>query len=97
MESSDVLGVTLSSTIVSFLIISILTFIAGFVCGHYFGRKYKGLLIKNISSNSPIASQPVPLYEDVNVLPSTLEHHEKDFELKENVAYGPSKSMSIEQ
>ena len=64
------------------------------MCGHYFGRKYKGLSTKNISSNS---SQPAPLYEDVNVLPSSLEHHEKDFKLKENVAYGPTKSMSIEQ
>ena len=41
------------------------------------------------------SSQPVPLYEDVNVLPGTVEHQEQGLELRENVAYcGASKSMT---
>ena len=43
----------------------------------------------------PLANQPIPLYEDVNVLPSAVEHQEQGLELRENVAYGPSKSMDI--
>ena len=77
------------------VIVSISTFIAGFVCGHYFGRKHKDLPPRKVST-PPTASQPVSLYEDVNTLPTSAEeHHGKDFELKENVAYGPSKTMSV--
>ena len=77
------------------VIVSISTFIAGFVCGHYFGRKHKGLPPRKIST-PPIASQPAPFYEDVNMLPTSAEeHHGNDFELKENVAYGPSKATSV--
>ena len=57
--------------------------------------KHKGLPPRKVST-PPTASQPVSLYEDVNTLPTSAEeHHEKDFELKENVAYGPSKTMSV--
>ena len=31
------------------------------------------------------------------MLPSAVEHQEQGLELKENVAYGPSMSMSVEQ
>ena len=34
-------------------------------------------------------------YEDVDVLPSAVEHQEQNLELKENVAYGSSKSTSV--
>ena len=67
---------TLPSTIAAFLVISLLTFIAG--C-HFFGQKCK----QSFSS----LNQPVSLYEDVNVLPSAMEHLEQGLELKENVAY----------
>ena len=89
----------LSSTIVPFLIISISTFTAGFLCGHHFGRKYKGpsRSARKIPT-PPIASQPVPLYEDVNMLPAGAEElHRKDFELKENVVYDPIKFRSVVQ
>ena len=62
---------------VAFLVISLLIFVAGFVCGHYFGQKH-------IRATS---RQSVALYEDVNVLPSAVEHQEHGLELKENVAY----------
>ena len=49
--------------IAGFLLISLLAFIGEFVCGHYFGRKYK----ESSNDTSPPAA-PVPLYEDVNDL-----------------------------
>ena len=72
--------------------ISLLIFITGFVCGHYFGQKSK-----QPSRETPAADHPlsVPLYEDLNVLPNAVEHQEQGLELRENVAYGPSKSMDI--
>ena len=98
-RSSDELVVAISSTVVVFLVIFILTLIAGFACGCYFrGRK-----LSKKTSNSPgpisIASQQAAAsyYEDVDVLPNVVEHQEQNLELKENVAYGPSKSMSVEQ
>ena len=100
-RSSDELVVAISSTVVVFLVISILTLIAGFACGYYLrGRK-----LSKKTSNNPgpisIASQQAAAsyYEDVDVLPSAaaVEHQEQTLELKENVAYGPTKSTSVEQ
>ena len=93
-RSLDELAAAVSSTVVVFLVISILTFITGFAFGHYIrGRKYKESPKKTQVSNQPV----MPLYEDVNVLPSDVEHQEQHLELKENVAYGPFKSMSVEK
>ena len=80
--NNPILTTAVSSTVVVFLVISLLTFVAGFVCGHYFGRKYK--------QSSSSLNQPVALYEDVNVLPSAVEHQEQHLEMRENVAYGTS-------
>ena len=91
-RSSNELAAAVSSTMIVFLMISILTFITGFVFGRYFrirDRKYKE---SPKNTNQPAA----PLYEDVGV-PSAVEHQEQDLKLKENVAYGPSKSMSVKQ
>ncbi len=42
-----------------------------------------------------ICPQPTaPLYEYVDAIPSAAEHQEQGLELKENVAYGPSKLSS---
>ena len=84
--STNILAAVVSCAAVAVLVIFLLIFITGFVCGHYFGRKYK---------QSSSLNQPVPLYEDVNVLPSAVEHQEQGLELRENVAYGPSKSINI--
>ena len=86
-SSPNVLTAAISSTVAAFLVISVLTFVAGFACGHHFGRKYK--------QSSSSLNQPMPLYEDVNVLPSAVEHQEQGLELRENVAYGPTKSTII--
>ena len=126
-KSPDVLVVALSTTVAVCVVISIFTFIVGFLCSRcsYTGQKHKRSpkklpdppitsdsnrtldLDPPITSDSnrtldldpPIASQPaaVPLYEDVDALASAVKHQGKDLELKENVAYHPSKSSSIEQ
>ena len=57
-ESSNVLVVAVITTVAVFLVISLLAFIGGFVCGHYKGRKYK----ESSNDTSPSAA-PVPLYE----------------------------------
>ena len=88
--------VALSTTIAVCAVISIFTFIAGFLCGHYFGRLKESQTPENLpeppilhdrtpSLDPPIASQPVavPVYEEV--------------ELKENAAYQTFKFTSIEQ
>ena len=91
-RSSDELVGAVSSTVVVFLVISILTLIAGFACGYYIrGRKCKKSSKK---TGKPAAA---PFYEDIDVLPSAVEHQNQNFELKKNVAYGPSKSISVEQ
>ena len=87
--SLDVLRAVVSSTVVAFLVISLLIFATGFVCGHYFGQKSKQPSRGTPDHSS--ASQSIPLYEDV--IPSAVEHQEQQLELKENVAYGPAKSM----
>ena len=82
-RSVNILAAAVSSTVVAVLIGFLFSFITGFACGHYFGRKSK--------RSSSSLNQPVTLYEDVNVLPSAMEHQEQHLELRENVAYGPIK------
>ena len=80
-STSDVVTVVAASLVSVFFVSSVIIFISGFICGHYFSRNFK-------QSSKETPSQPVPLYEDV--LPSAVIHQEQDVELKENVAYGPS-------
>ena len=61
------------------------------------GRKCKECTQKTQNNPVSIANQPAPFYEDVDVLLSVVEHQEQNLELKENMAYDPSKSMSVEQ
>ena len=70
------------STVAAFLVISLLKLFAGLVCYHYFGQNYK-------QSSSSLNQPAVPLYEDVNVQSSVVEHQEQGVELRENVAYIP--------
>ena len=67
--------------------ISVLISAAVVACGYYFARRRR--------KQSSSSSQPTePLYEDVNPLPSAVEHQEHGLELTENVAYGTTKSMT---
>ena len=92
LRSVNILIAAILSTVVAFIVIIILTFAVGFVCGHYLGRKSSREI-----PDSPTGNQPVPVYEDV--LLSAVKHQEQDLELKENVAYCPPRSMvkSIKQ
>jgi uncharacterized protein HemX len=78
-----ILTAAVSSTVVTFLVISVLTIATG---GYYFVRRRH----KESSSSS---QPPEPLYDDVNALPTAVEHQEQGFELTENVAYGSAKPM----
>ena len=75
------------------LVFSVITFIVGFICGQWFGRKFKGPLNQASSAHpqAPIAP-PVPIYE--SMLPDTT-HEEQAIELEENVAYGPSMLINV--
>ena len=59
------------------------------MCGHNFGRKSKQGMPDGHDQPKPNASQPVPLYEPV--LLNAVEHQDHGLELKDNVAYCPSK------
>ena len=86
--SHETLTAAVSSSVVGFLVISVLTLAAGIACGYCFMKRRRK---QSSSSNQPTE----PLYEDVilNALPQTsaVEHQEQGLELKENAAYGTAK------
>ena len=92
-SSTDVLAAVVTSLLIAFLVISIFIFITGFVCGHYFSRKF----IRSSKEIPQTTNNQVPFYEYVLHVPSGVKHQEQDLELKENVAYGPSKPVTVEQ
>jgi hypothetical protein len=74
------------SSTVTVLAISILTLATGVACGYYFVRRKQSSLSNQLTE---------PLYDDVNVLPTAVEHQEQGLELTENVAYyGSAKPMT---
>jgi uncharacterized protein HemX len=80
-SSHVLLTAAVSSSIVAFLVISVLTLAAG---SYYFVRQR--------CKQSSSSTQPTePLYEDV---PTAVEHQEQGLELTENVAYGSAKTMT---
>ena len=73
------LVVAVTSTVVVFLVISILILVAGFACGYYIrGQKCKEPSKETQNNPVSIASKPAaaPFYEDIDVLPSAVEHQE---------------------
>ena len=92
-SSTDVLAAVVTSLLIAFLVISIFIFIAGFVCGHYFSQKFK----RSSKETPQTTDHQVPFYEYVLHMPNAVKHQEQDLELKENVAYGPSKPATVEQ
>ena len=87
-STNGILIAAVSSTVAAFIVISLLTIFAGSVCRYCFvSRKNK---------QSPSSSQPIPLYEDINVLSSAnaaVERQEQGLEMRENVAYGTQEPM----
>ena len=91
----NVLAGALSSTVIIFLAISIVTFIIGLMLRKHFTiTKAKAYTCTRI--NHP---QVGPEYEDIDMQPvaNTVKRQEQGLELKKNVAYGASKSMAIEK
>ena len=87
-DNCDKVTVLVTSLVSVFVVLLVIVFIIGFICGHCFiGRKFS-------KSESPKSREaPLPLYEDVRVLPSAMqpqEEHGQCLELNENVAYGSS-------
>ena len=80
------------STVLIFLVVSILLFVIGFMSGIYVGRKSvnkessEGMPWHDTAIKHP---RQIPFYE--NVFSETLNQWEQNLELKENVAYQPSK------
>ena len=73
-----------------FIVISILTFIGGFISGLYVDRKfYRDSPSKEMSHITAEGSRQVPIYDDI--LLDTANQQEQNLELKVNVAYLQSK------
>ena len=90
-EGGDQLTVVVTSLIAVLLVFSVITFIMGFICGQWFGRKFKGPLTQASSAHPP-RTPPVPIHESTVPVPT---HKEQDIELEENVAYGPSILINV--
>lgn len=92
---SGVLAAAVSSTVVISLVISIITFITGFMFGNHLRIKFQ--FLKGKPHNIHVADQPhqAPEYEDIDAQPTVkaVKHQDEGLELKENVAYCPSKSI----
>ena len=87
-STNNILTAAVSSTVAAFIVISLLAIFAGSVCGNCFMRRR--------DKQSPSSSQPVPLYEDMNVLPNAsaaVECQEQGPEMRENVACDTQESM----
>ena len=88
-KSECSLAAAVSSSVLTFIAISIIIFITGFVIGRYF-RFSKGKL--HITTTDPPHQGPVYDY----IQPSTAKPQE-NLELTVNVAYHPSKSITVER
>ena len=81
------LAAAVSSSVLTFLVLAVVIFIAGFMIGRYFHLS-KGKL--HITTDQPHQG---PVYDYIQ--PSTAKPQE-NLELKVNVAYHPSKSITIQ-
>lgn len=72
--------VALVSSVSTFILTLVFTFIVGFICGVCFIKKYK-----KPEANETPSHHHVALYEEV--LPTNIKQGEKALELKQNLAY----------
>ena len=88
-QTSTVITTAVASSLLVFILSSVLIFIIGCVCG-WFGHKHKAKRLEKDNHSQP-TSAPGPVYEDLQPSMSMQgDPREKTtFELKENVAYGP--------
>ena len=91
--ADNALAAAVSSTVIIFLVISILMFIGGFMSGLCVERKF---LSKEKTAERP---HPVPFYDDVQIFRAESDianQEEQNLELKKNVAYRLPKPVPID-
>lgn len=74
-------------------VISILTFIGGFISGLYVDRKFCRNSSKGMSHVTIDQPRQVPVYDGIQV--DAANQQEQNLELKENVAYLPLKPTAV--
>ena len=89
--SCDAVVAAVASSVTVFILSSVLFFIVGYACG-YFGQWHKQSTTSRETSDDivcPGEPQPAPVYEEILAGKPMPEDCERDFELKENIAYDP--------
>jgi hypothetical protein len=77
-----------TSTVIAYILSSVLIFIIGCACG-WVGHKHR---TKGLDKTTSPQAAPGPLYEELQSpasMPAGVAQEKATFELKENVAYGP--------
>ena len=82
--------IAVASSVTVFTVASILFFIVGFLCGHFCQRKRKSSTTAAAGETAPPGGTggQTPYYDDV-----VIQQSDQELELKENVAYGPIRSI----
>ena len=75
--------VTLATSVAVLITSNIFLFILGCICGHYLCQKCKKLANRD---TQPSQLQPVPVYENLQLKPTTVDEQKVD--LEKNVTYG---------
>jgi hypothetical protein len=70
-------------------------FIGGFISGLYVDRKFCRDSSKGTSHVTAERPRQIPVYDDILALPDAATQQEQKLELKENVAYLPSKPAAV--
>jgi hypothetical protein len=92
--TDSALVAAVSSMVIICLMISILMFIGGFISGLYVDRKFYRDSSKGTSQVTAERPHQVPFYDDIIL--DVANQQEQNLELKENVAYLPSKSTAVQ-
>ena len=81
-----------ASSVTVFTVASILFFIVGFLCGHFYQKKRKSSTAAAADETVPPGGSgehiQTPYCDDV-----VIQQSDQELELKENVAYGPIRSI----
>ena len=84
--------IAVASSVTVFTVASILFFIIGFLCGHFCQKKRKSSTRAAAGETVPPGGSggqtQTPYYDDV-----VIQQSDQELELKENVAYGPIRSI----
>ena len=78
----------MASSVTAFIVGSVLFFIIGFLCGHFW-RWEKKVTAGTVTEPEKIRA---PYYDDIVL----KQQQQPELELKENVAYGPVHVMAIQ-